>query len=168
MSPLERLWAGWRSAYVTSVHSEDGCLFCTLIAGDDEEGLVLERTPLTFTLMNAFPYTPGHLMIAPLRHEAEFEGLTVEEGAEIFAALKRAMRALRVVSRPHGLNLGVNIGRVAGAGVPGHIHVHALPRWDGDTNFMTTVAETRVLSEDLLTTWKKLKDAWPNGGRAGT
>jgi ATP adenylyltransferase len=163
--PLDRIWAGWRSQYVTSVSdddsdSEDGCLFCTLAAGDDEEALVVERTPLTFTVMNAFPYTPGHLMIAPLRHEGEFEGLTAEEGAEIFGALQRAVRALKRASRPHGLNLGVNIGRVAGSGVPGHVHVHALPRWNGDSNFMTAVAEARVLSEDLRTTWKKLREAW--------
>lgn len=163
--PLERLWAGWRSAYVTGMttaDSEDGCLFCTLEATDDEEALIVERTPLSFTVMNAFPYTPGHLMIAPRRHEAELEDLTAEEGADIFAVLQRAVRALKEASRPQGLNLGVNIGRVAGAGVPGHVHVHALPRWDGDSNFMTSVAEARVLSEDLRTTWKKLRDAWPD------
>jgi ATP adenylyltransferase len=161
---LDRLWAGWRSPYVTSIpesDDEDGCLFCTLPATDDEEALILERTPLTFSVLNAFPYTPGHLMIAPFRHEAELEGLTAEEGAELFGALQRAVRALKEASRPHGLNLGVNIGRVAGAGVPGHVHVHALPRWDGDSNFMTTVAEARVISEDLRTTWAKLRKAWP-------
>ena len=166
--PLERLWAGWRSAYVTGMttgDAEDGCLFCTLEATDDEEALILERTPLCFTVMNAFPYTPGHLMIAPRRHEADLEGLSAEVGADIFAAVQRAVRALKDASRPHGLNLGVNIGRVAGAGVPGHVHVHALPRWDGDSNFMTSVAEARVLSEDLRTTWKKLRDAWPGNGR---
>lgn len=161
---LERIWAGWRSAYVTGIaqsDAEDGCLFCTLIATDDEEALIVERTGSTFTVMNAFPYTPGHLMIAPLRHESELEALTAEEGAAVFGALQRAVVALKEASRPHGLNLGVNIGRVAGAGVPGHVHVHALPRWDGDSNFMTTVAEARVISEDLRTTWKKLKAVWP-------
>lgn len=162
---LDRLWAGWRSAYVTGMvadaDSEDGCLFCTLAAADDEESLILERTPLTFTVLNAFPYTPGHLMIAPLRHEGDLEGLSPEEGAELFAALQRAVRALKEASRPHGLNVGVNLGRVAGAGVPAHFHWHALPRWDGDTNFMTTVAEARVVPEDLRTTWKKLRQAWP-------
>lgn len=164
--PLERLWAGWRSAYVSGMTTTDGadeggCLFCALEGTDDEEGLVLERTPRTFTVMNAFPYTTGHLMVAPLRHEATLEGLTAEEGAEMFAALQRAARALTAAMRPHGLNLGVNIGRVAGAGVPGHVHAHALPRWDGDTNFMTTVAEARVLPEDLRTTWGKLRAVWP-------
>ncbi|MGH9268225.1 MAG: HIT family protein [Acidimicrobiales bacterium] len=161
---LERIWAGWRSPYVTGIgvsDREDGCLFCTLAVSDDEVVFVLERTDLTFSVLNAFPYTPGHLMVAPLRHEAELEGLTAEEGAALFAGLQRAVVALKEASRPHGLNLGVNLGRVAGAGVPGHIHWHAMPRWDGDTNFMTTVAETRVISEDLRTTWDKLRKAWP-------
>ena len=164
---LDRIWAGWRSPYVTGIadsDDEDGCLFCTLAASDDEDALILERTESTFTVLNAFPYTSGHLMVAPLRHEAELEGLTAEEGAVIFAALQRAVVALKEASRPHGLNLGVNLGRVAGAGVPGHIHWHALPRWDGDTNFMTTVAEARVISEDLRSTWEKLKKVWPRPG----
>jgi ATP adenylyltransferase len=161
---LERLWAGWRSSYVTSIpaaDSEDGCLFCTLLASDDEEALLVERTDLTFTVLNAFPYNPGHLMVAPVRHEGELEGLTAEEGVAVFAALQRAVQALKGVSRPHGLNLGINLGRVAGAGVPGHLHIHALPRWDGDSNFMTTVAEARVLPEDLHVTWEKLRASWP-------
>ena len=162
---LDRIWAGWRSTYISGMTgtdaSEDGCLFCTLEATDDDEALVVERTPLTFTVMNAFPYTTGHMLIAPLRHVAEFEELTAEEGAEIFAALQRSVMALKQAMKPHGLNLGVNIGRVAGAGVPGHVHAHALPRWDGDANFVTAVAEARVLPEDIRTTWQKLKDAWP-------
>lgn len=163
---LDRLWAGWRSSYVTGIaasDAEDGCLFCTLVAGDDEDAFILERAGSTFTVLNAFPYTSGHLMVAPLRHVAEFEELTLDEGTALFAALQRAVTALKAASHPHGLNLGVNLGRVAGAGVPGHVHWHALPRWDGDTNFMTTVAEARVISEDLRTTWEKLKEAWPRG-----
>jgi ATP adenylyltransferase len=161
---LQRLWAGWRSSYVTSIpeaDSEDGCLFCTLLTSEDDDALMLERAELTFTVLNAFPYNPGHLMVAPVRHEGKLENLTPEEGLAVFAALQRALRALEEVSRPHGLNLGINLGRVAGAGVPGHLHVHALPRWDGDSNFMTTVAEARVLPEDLHTTWDKLRAAWP-------
>jgi len=163
--PLERLWAGWRSAYVTGLAGgdiEDGCLFCTLPASDDEEALILERTPSSFTVLNAFPYTSGHLMVAPLRHEAELESLTREEGAWLFSALQRAVRAFREASHPEGINLGMNLGRVAGAGVPGHLHWHAVPRWSGDSNFMTAVAETRVIPEDLRTTWKKLREVWPS------
>jgi ATP adenylyltransferase len=100
-------------------------------------------------------------MVAPIRHEAELNGVSAEEGAALFAGLQRATRALQAVSNPDGFNVGANLGREAGAGVPGHLHFHAVPRWSGDTNFMTAVAEARVIPEDLRTTWKKLKAAWP-------
>ncbi len=108
-------------------------------------------------MLNAFPYTSGHLMVAPIRHEAELNGLSPEEGAALFAGLQRATQALRDVSHPDGFNVGANLGREAGAGVPGHLHFHAVPRWGGDTNFMTAVAEVRVIPEDLRTTWEKLQ-----------
>ena len=159
---MERLWAGWRSAYVSGIAGgEDGCLFCTLLSGEDEESLILERTPLSFTVLNAFPYTSGHLMVAPVRHESELNGLSPEEGAALFVGLQRATQALRGVSHPDGFNVGANLGREAGAGVPGHLHLHAVPRWGGDTNFMTSVAEVRVIPEDLRATWEKLRAAWP-------
>ena len=159
---MDRLWAGWRSDYVSGIaHGEDGCLFCTLLAGEDDESLILERTPLSFTVLNAFPYTSGHLMVAPVRHESDLNGLSAEEGAALFAGLQRATRALRDVSHPDGFNAGANLGREAGAGVPGHLHFHVVPRWGGDTNFMTSVAEVRVIPEDLRTTWKKLRAVWP-------
>jgi ATP adenylyltransferase len=159
---MDRLWAGWRSDYISGIgQGEDGCLFCTLLAGEDEESLILERTPLSFTVLNAFPYTSGHLMVAPVRHEAELNGLSADEGAALFAGLQRATRALRDISHPDGFNAGANLGREAGAGVPGHLHFHVVPRWSGDTNFMTSVAEVRVIPEDLRTTWKKLRAVWP-------
>jgi len=159
---MDRLWAGWRSDYISGIaHGEDGCLFCTLLAGEDEESLILERTPLSFTVLNAFPYTSGHLMVAPVRHESELNGLSAGEGAALFTGLQRATQALRDVSHPDGFNAGANLGREAGAGVPGHLHFHVVPRWSGDTNFMTTLAEVRVIPEDLRTTWKKLRAAWP-------
>jgi ATP adenylyltransferase len=143
--------------------SDAECLFCSMLAADDDEAaLILERAELTFTVMNAFPYTTGHVMVVPHRHEGEPEGLTAAEGAALFVALQRAVVAIKAASRPDGVNLGANLGRVAGAGVPGHFHLHALPRWNGDTNFMTTVAETRVLPEDLRTTYEKLRRAWPS------
>ncbi|MGH9022518.1 MAG: HIT family protein [Acidimicrobiia bacterium] len=170
---LERLWAGWRSGYVTEAASadrpaarrggEDGCLFCTLATVEDSEGLVLERTELTFSVLNAFPYTTGHLMVVPRRHEDRLEALDEREASALFAALQRAIVALTAAMRPEGTNVGANLGRAAGAGVPGHLHLHALPRWSGDTNFMTSVAEARVLPEDLRTTWHKLRQAWPSG-----
>ena len=160
------MWAGWRSAYidtVTSEPSEDAaCLFCELAAADPDEALVVARDDLAFAVMNAYPYVSGHLMLAPLRHEAELDGLTVPEAAALMAMTQRATTALKAAYRPDGLNFGANVGRAAGAGVPGHVHLHALPRWGGDTNFMTTVAEARVLPEDLRTSWQKLKDAWPD------
>lgn len=166
MTPVERIWSGWRAAYVTGATGElegagEGCLFCRLVEQADDEAYVLERTPETFTVLNAYPYTSGHMMVAPLRHEGEVEGLTEAEGAAVFAALQRAVLALKKALTPEGINLGANLGRAAGAGVPGHVHLHALPRWAGDTNFMTTVAEARVLPEGLRTTWERLRAAWP-------
>lgn len=165
MSTLDHLWAGWRSAYIDGVASgagDDQCLFCRLQRLDDDEALVLERTERTFTVMNAYPYTSGHLMVAPLRHVADLESLEPDEAAAVMHAVQRACTALRGAFRPDGLNVGVNLGRVAGAGVPGHVHVHALPRWSGDTNFMTSVADTRVLPETLRASWDKLRAAWPD------
>ena len=166
MNNLERIWSGWRAAYVTGATGElegagEGCLFCKLVELEDEEAYVLERTATTFTVLNAYPYTSGHLMVAPLRHEGELEALTVEEGAAMFGALQRAVLAMKKALSPEGVNIGANLGRVAGAGIPGHAHLHALPRWSGDTNFMTTIAEARVLPEDLRTTWKRLRESWP-------
>lgn len=163
---FERLWAGWRAAYVQDAAKspETGssdCLFCELAAADPEEALVVARDELVFAVMNAFPYTSGHLMIAPLRHEADLEGLKPDEAAALMTMAQHAVVALKGAYSPDGLNLGVNVGRVAGAGIPDHVHVHALPRWGGDTNFMTTVAETRVLPEDLRTSWEKVRAAWP-------
>jgi ATP adenylyltransferase len=163
---LDRLWAGWRSSYIEGVTADptehpDDCLFCALAAMPDDEALVLERTDRTFTVMNAYPYTSGHVMVAPLRHVANLETLDADDAAALMHATQRACAALQRVYRPDGLNVGVNIGRAAGAGVPGHVHVHALPRWSGDTNFMTTVAEARVLPEALRASWEKLRAAWP-------
>lgn len=164
---IERLWAGWRSAYVSSVAPSeaeaDGCVMCRLVdAPDDRAALVLERTETTVTVMNLYPYVSGHLMVAPRRHEPDLDGLTDDEAAELVAAQRRALRAVRSAYSPDGVNLGVNLGRAAGAGVPGHLHVHLLPRWIGDTNFMTTVAEVRVMPEDLVTGYDRLAKVWPS------
>jgi ATP adenylyltransferase len=139
----------------------DECLFCGLAAADPEEALVVARDELVFAVMNGFPYTSGHLMVAPLRHEADLEDLEPDEATAMMTTTRDAVVALKGAYTPDGINLGVNIGRAAGAGVPGHVHLHALPRWSADTNFMTTVAEARVLPEDLRTSWEKLRAAWP-------
>jgi ATP adenylyltransferase len=162
---LERIWAGWRVPYIEGVTAgpgeHDACLFCDLAAAAPDEALVLARDDLVFAVMNAYPYVSGHLMLAPLRHEADLEGLSAGEAAALMTMTQRATAALKSAYRPDGLNVGANFGRAAGAGVPGHVHLHALPRWNGDTNFMTTVAEARVLPEDLRTSWQRLRAAWP-------
>lgn len=161
---LERLWAGWRAGYVSDPKTGDtdtACVMCKIVAAtDDEAALVLERTPETIAVMNLYPYGSGHLMVAPTRHAAGFEDLDDHELIEVARAQVRALRAIRAAYRPDGVNLGVNIGRAAGAGIPGHLHVHLLPRWNGDTNFMTAVAETRVMAEDLKTGYEKLRAVW--------
>jgi ATP adenylyltransferase len=159
---LERIWAGWRSEYVTSAagddSDDDGCVLCRVI---DDGSSVVWRDEVAAVVLNAYPYTSGHVMVLPVRHVGELEDLTWEEAAEVWAALADTVRAIKEAYTPDGLNVGANIGRVAGAGVPGHFHLHALPRWSGDTNFMTSVAEARVLPEALAVTLEKLQKAWP-------
>jgi ATP adenylyltransferase len=164
---LERLWAGWRAEYVASATvaqpstGAHDCLFCRLAAADAAEALVVRRSDLAFVVMNAYPYTSGHLMVAPTRHEPELEDLDAAEASAVMTMTQQSVVALKAAYSPDGINVGINVGRSAGAGVPGHVHVHALPRWDGDTNFMTTIAETRVLPEDLQSSWKRLRAVWP-------
>jgi diadenosine tetraphosphate (Ap4A) HIT family hydrolase len=165
---LERLWAGWRAAYIEDVTSgplagADGCLLCRLQREEPATALIVAGDDLTFVVMNAYPYTAGHVMVAPRRHEGELDGLTSDEAAALMAMTQRATSALKAAYRPDGMNVGLNLGRAAGAGVPGHLHMHALPRWGGDTNFLTSVAEARVLPEPLTTSWEKLRAAWPGG-----
>jgi ATP adenylyltransferase len=161
---LERLWADWRSAYVSAGdrERENGCVMCNLVnAPDDAEALVLERTAETITVMNLYPYGSGHVMVAPVRHEPAFDDLSDDDNVAIARAQLRALRAIRAAYTPDGVNVGANLGKAAGAGVPGHLHVHLLPRWNGDTNFMTAIGEVRVLPESLRTGYDKLKAAWP-------
>ena len=158
------MWADWRSGYVSDDAGRDdiGCVICNLVdAPDDTEALVLERTAETITVMNLYPYGSGHLMVAPVRHAAAFDDLSDAENFSIARAQVRALRAIRAAYQPDGVNLGANLGEAAGAGIPGHLHVHVLPRWLGDTNFMTSVAEARVLPESLRSGYDKLKSVWP-------
>jgi ATP adenylyltransferase len=136
----------------------EGCIFCDKpAAGDDAANLIVARAGTAFVMLNAFPYNPGHLLVAPFRHVGELEELDASESAEASDLLQRGIRALKAVSGPDGFNVGMNLGRVAGAGVPGHLHWHVVPRWNGDTNYMATVGETRVLPESLEDTYAKLK-----------
>lgn len=155
---IDRLWAPWRSDYVTGAAAGGGnCLFCALSApGGDSENLVLCRTSRVLAVLNRYPYINGHMMVAPLRHVAWLSELEPAEAADLFDTLADSERALREGMRCAGVNGGWNIGRCAGAGVEGHLHVHILPRWPGDVNFMTTTAGTRVLSESLESTRDRL------------
>ena len=156
---MDRLWSPWRSAYVQAAHDEPaGCLFCELAArGDDEAAMILHRGEEAFVLMNAYPYNPGHVMVAPFRHVGDLEALTPDELRDAMVEVQRAVRALREAMSPDGSNVGMNLGRVAGAGIPDHLHWHVVPRWNGDTNFMPVVGETRVLPESLEDTYRKLR-----------
>jgi diadenosine tetraphosphate (Ap4A) HIT family hydrolase len=161
---LERLWAGWRSEYVGSVGAPDdkvACLFCALADANDDEGLIVARDSQVFAVLNLYPYTSGHLMVAPRHHESDLERLTESDAAALMHMTQRATAAVKVAYGPDGVNVGMNLGRAAGAGIPGHLHVHILPRWVGDTNFMTAVAEARVLPESLDRTLERIREAWP-------
>lgn len=157
--PWDMLWAGWRSEYIVTAGEPDvdGCLFCRLPSGQDEDALILERGDLAFTVLNRYPYTTGHVMVAPYRHVGGPTDLNGDEQAEVWKLLGNATTAIDSAMHPDGYNLGANLGRVAGAGVPGHFHLHLVPRWSGDANFMTTVGGTRVLPEDLTVTWQRLR-----------
>lgn len=155
---MRQIWAPWRSVYIGGDHGEQ-CVFCGILASDrDEENLVLRRGDKTFVVMNRYPYTNGHLMVVPKRHVGELEDLTGEEMLEIFTWAQKMVQALRAFN-PEGFNIGVNIGRIAGAGVPGHIHLHVVPRWGGDTNFMPVFGDVRVISESLEVTYQKLQES---------
>ena len=157
---MERLWTPWRMEYIEAAKDEPeaGCIFCDLpVAGDDERGLIVARAERCYVLLNRFPYNPGHLMVAPFRHTGNLEELEPDEVAEIHELVRRAVAALREEMAPHGFNLGMNLGRVAGAGIPDHLHWHVVPRWNGDSNFMPVVGQTKVLPELLEETYRRLR-----------
>ncbi len=163
---LERLWAGWRRPYLEQATGEEdedgGCVFCRILSSQEppEKTYVVWRGEGCAVVLNAYPYTSGHLLVMPERHVGDMEELDEREGAAMWSAVTAAVRALKRGYQPDGLNVGVNLGRPAGAGVPGHFHVHVLPRWNGDTNFMASVAETRVIPESLPDTYAKVREAW--------
>lgn len=153
----ERIWAPWRLSYIEGSAAE-GCIFEQVLAlGDDREGLVLHRGEAAFVMLNAFPYTNGHVMIAPYRHTADLSELGDEELLEVNRLVRDSVSWITLAYRPEGFNIGVNLGRVAGAGIPSHVHWHVVPRWGGDTNFMTTVGDARVLPQSLLDSYDRLK-----------
>ena len=177
---LEHLWAGWRSDYVSSVttsqreeapeataedteSTEGTCVFCSIITSsepDEAVGLVY-RVKTSVVILNAYPYTSGHLLVLPTRHVAGLDELGDDESQELWDTTRAAVTAVRRAYDADGINFGANLGRAAGAGLPGHLHLHVLPRWIGDTNFMTTVAGVRVMPETLHDSWVKLRASWP-------
>ncbi len=165
---MDNIFAPWRMQYILSNSEEDkqketkGCIFCVFPTLDeDEKHLILERGKYCFVIMNAYPYNPGHLMAVPYRHTSDVTSLSAEETAEMTAMMQKSVKVLTALMQPHGFNIGMNLGKTAGAGIDQHLHMHIVPRWNGDTNFMPVLGEVRVLSEALSSTYKRLKEIWP-------
>jgi ATP adenylyltransferase len=163
---VERLWAPWRLEYVQHADEQDGCVFCRAAAGDDEEQLVVHRGKNAFVLLNRFPYASGHMMVAPYRHGVTFETLADVEALEVHHLAVQAIGVLGSLYGSEGFNVGWNLGRIAGAGIVDHGHVHVVPRWGGDTNFMPVLADVRVIPEHLIESRRRLAEAWPLPGAA--
>ena len=158
---MDHLWSPWRYQYLQKEKPGDGCVFCNVARSDrDEEHFVVCRARKNFVILNLYPYSTGHLMVVPYEHVNTLHEASRETLEEMMLLVQQSQRHLQEIYRPPGFNLGMNLGESAGAGIAEHIHMHVLPRWPGDTNFMTTVAETRVLPEDLTVTWRKLRDAF--------
>jgi ATP adenylyltransferase len=161
---MKQLWAPWRMAYIDSSDKNDeGCIFCTKPAEHrDEENLLLYRGERCFVLMNRFPYNNGHLMVAPYAHVPSIEELDPETLTDIMVTSQRCLATLRAAMNPHGFNMGINQGTVAGAGIADHVHFHIVPRWNGDTNFMPVLADVKVMPDYLQNTYRQLKEKWPS------
>ena len=164
---VEQIFAPWRFAYVSQSDATAGCIFCAAASGG-EATLTVARGERAFALLNRFPYTSGHAMVAPLAHVAELDALDGATLAEMMELARRVVGALRSVYQPHGFNLGINMGEAAGAGIADHVHVHVVPRWRGDTNFMSVAGGVRVIPEDLAQTWTKLRAALERERAAAT
>ena len=165
---LQRLWTPHRMAYLagegkpSGPRAEDGCPFCRIPTLSDEDGLVVARGQTVYAVLNLYPYNGGHLLVCPYRHVADYPDLDEAETAELAELTKQAMQALRAASRPHGFNLGINQGGVAGAGIAAHLHQHVVPRWGGDANFVTVIGQTKVLPQLLRDTRAIVAAAWPS------
>lgn len=157
---MDRIWAPWRMSYIKAIVSEEGCVFCTAWnTEEDREKLVLERTEHSLIMLNRFPYTNGHMMAVPKRHTSDLDDLSDLEMLDLMKSVRRARNLLQKIARPDGFNIGVNLGRGAGAGIEDHLHVHVVPRWVGDSNFMTVVGDIRVIPEGLMITYDMLFEA---------
>jgi ATP adenylyltransferase len=158
---MDRLWTPWRLSYVTDASTTTpACIFCAAVEAGDREPLVVHRGARAFVILNKFPYNNGHLMVVPVRHTGSLADLDEAELLELMTLAREAERVLTGVYRPHGFNMGINLGRPAGAGILDHLHLHVVPRWNGDTSFMTVFGETRVLPEELPETARRLREAF--------
>ncbi|HET6402487.1 MAG TPA: HIT domain-containing protein [Candidatus Kapabacteria bacterium] len=159
---MDKLFSPWRSMYISSFSDKgewDGCVLCdAYVSTDDEASLLVYRGREAFVLMNRFPYNSGHLMIMPVRHTSDFQSLAKSEQGEMMELLAASERALKELSKPQGFNIGMNLGRIAGAGIDAHLHWHIVPRWNGDTNFLPVLADVKVVSEDMAEQWKRLRE----------
>jgi len=158
----KQLWAPWRLEYIKQADEREGCFFCAAAEGPDDEVLVVHRGERAFVLLNKFPYSSGHLLVAPFRHIGDFGELDNDEALEIHRLAAEGLGALAAVYEPQCYNLGLNLGRIAGAGVIDHVHEHVVPRWGGDTNFMPVLADVKVLPEHLAETRERVAAAWPS------
>jgi ATP adenylyltransferase len=159
---VEQLWAPWRLEYIKSADEDTGCLFCAAAADDDDAGrLVVKRGLHAIVILNKYPYSSGHFMVAPVRHIGDYGELNDDEVLELHRLASAGIGALAATYAPQGYNLGWNLGRIAGAGIVDHVHLHVVPRWAGDTNFMPVLADVKVIPEHLEETRQKLRDAWP-------
>ncbi len=154
---MDHLWTPWRYAYVSTAEKVSGCIFCELPKLEDQKALIVHRWQYCFVILNSFPYTSGHVMIVPFEHLDQLQLLPTEAAHEMMDLSQKMEGVLRKLYKPDGINLGMNIGKAAGAGVAGHVHMHVLPRWVADANFMSVVGETRVLPETLETTYQRIK-----------
>jgi ATP adenylyltransferase len=156
---MDYLWTPWRYAYVSTAEKAVGCVFCEAVKLPDNQALIVQRGQHCFVILNAYPYTPGHVMVVPYAHLDELQKLPVEAANEMMGLSQRMETVLRELYHPDGINLGMNIGKAAGAGIAGHIHMHVLPRWVADANFLSVVGETRILPETLDVTWERMREA---------
>ncbi len=162
---MERIYAPWRMAYIEKNEELPGCFLCDYPSQkDDHATRILHRGENCFVILNIFPYNPGHLMVVPYRHVASYDMLEKEEVLEMGLLVQRALKVLRKAFSPQGFNVGMNLGRVAGAGCDGHVHMHVVPRWNGDTNFMPVLGDVRVVPQEIEATYRALKEAWESCG----
>ncbi|MBN1333330.1 MAG: HIT domain-containing protein [Synergistales bacterium] len=160
---MNYLFAPWRMTYISNSMKPEGCIFCDFPNSDkDDDHFILHRGQLSFIILNTFPYNSGHLMVAPYRHTGLYDDLTTDELLEINILGVKCLRMLRFLMNPEGFNMGINMGKVAGAGYADHVHLHIVPRWNGDTNFMPVITDTRVVPEALKETFAKFKHYWKN------